>query len=122
MQTMISYLPTLVFCLIACLYAVITVLQFRKLPMAEQQAKVREWLLAAVSLAEAQFGSGTGKLKLSAVYSKFCAEMPWAAQVMSFEVFSGLVDTALEEMRTMIASNDAFAQIVSNLNTQGATV
>ena len=38
--------------------------RFLKMPTAAQREKVKEWLLWAVTQAEAELGSGTGKLKL----------------------------------------------------------
>ena len=42
--------------------------RFLKMPTAEQREKVKEWLLWAVTQAEAELGSGTGKLKLRQTY------------------------------------------------------
>ena len=38
--------------------------RFLKMPTSEQRERVKEWLLWAVTQAEAELGSGTGKLKL----------------------------------------------------------
>lgn len=83
----------------------IFVVRFFKLPGAEQLAKVREWLLWAVTKAEKDLGGGTGKLKLRQVYDLFVVRFPWIAKIISFEKFSGLVDDALEEMREMLKVN-----------------
>ena len=73
-------------------------------PTDEQIDKVREWLVLAVSLAEQKLGSGTGKLKLRYTYDMFLTKFPWLASVVSFETFSGLVDSALKEMRGMLSN------------------
>lgn len=88
------------------------VYRFAKLPSSEQLKKVREWLLFAVTEAEATLGSGTGQLKLRYVYDLFVEKFPWLVKVISFEMFSGLVDDALEEMREMLAKNAAVKAIV----------
>ena len=85
--------------------AVLFVIRFCKQPGSEQIAKVREWLLWAVTEAEKDLGGGTGRLKLRQVYDLFVVRFPWLAKVISFERFSGLVDDALEDMREMLKSN-----------------
>lgn len=91
-----------------------TAVKFFKLPSDAQLKKVREWLLYAVTEAEKQLGSGTGKLKLRYVYDMFIGKFPAVAKVITFEQFSILVDDALKEMREMIATNKAVAQHVGS--------
>ena len=88
------------------------VVRFTKLTKAQRIDQIKGWLLQAVILAEAEFGSGTGRLKLSAVYDKFCARFPWLAKIISFEAFSGYVDKVLIEMRELLAQNAAIAAVV----------
>lgn len=75
--------------------------------------KVLEWLLLKVTEAEAALGSNTGKLKLRMVYDEFIGKFTWLAKVISFDLFSRLVDDALEEMREMIANNKNVAAFVN---------
>lgn len=91
--------------LAALVVAGVFVLRYFNLPGEKQLAKVRKWLLWAVTEAEKDLGGGTGKLKLRQVYDLFVVRFPWIAKVISFEVFSGLVDDALEEMREMLKNN-----------------
>lgn len=86
--------------------------RYFKQPSTEQLAKVREWLLYAVTEAERELGGGTGKLKLRQVYDLFVTRFPWLAKIVSFETFSGLVDDALDEMRAMLKSNAAVKALV----------
>lgn len=90
----------------------ISVWRFQGLSEAEKINQIKAWLLQAVLLAEKQYGGGTGKLKLSSVYSEFCAQLPWLAKVITFEAFSGYVDEALEKMRDILANNSAIAAVV----------
>ncbi len=85
----------------------ITVYRYFNLPSEEQLEKVRQWLLKAVTEAERELGGGTGQLKLRTVYDAFLTKFPWLAPVISFSTFSGLVDEALDEMRTMLEKNRA---------------
>lgn len=94
--------------------AVYVAVKFFRLPSDAQLQNVRQWLLYAVTEAEAQLGSGTGKLKLRYVYDMFIGKFPAIAKVITFEQFSILVDDALEEMRDMLANNKAVAQLVNN--------
>jgi len=101
-----------------CLAAVvavagITIYRYFGLPRGAQLAKVREWLLWAVTRAEKELGGGTGKLKLRTVYDAFLTKFPWLAPFVSFKRFSELVDDALEEMRKMLDENEAVKALVN---------
>lgn len=90
----------------------VAVVRFAGLPTDAQLAKVREWLLWAVTEAEKDLGGGTGKLKLRQVYDLFVTRFPWLAKLVSFELFSAMVDDALEEMREMLDTNEAVKAFV----------
>ena len=62
--------------------------------------------------AEKELGGGTGKLKLRQVYDLFVVRFPWLVRVVPFELFSSMVDDALEEMRKMLENNKAVKAIV----------
>lgn len=103
---------------IVAMVALVTVagyvaVKFFKMPSDAQLKKVREWLLYAVTEAEKQLGSGTGKLKLRYVYDMFIGKFPAIAKVITFEQFSLLVDDALVEMREMLSNNKNVAAIVA---------
>ena len=98
------YLIVAALSIVAC--AVIAVLDFFKKPTEEQLKAVREWLLFGVVAAEKALGSGTGKLKLRYVYDMFLEKFPVIAQVLSFDKFSELVDSALEEMKALLSTNE----------------
>lgn len=82
--------------------------KFFNKPSDEQLKKVKEWLLYAVTKAEAKFGSKTGKLKLRYVYDLFLTKFTWIAMVISFDEFSDLVDAALKEMREILEKMKLF--------------
>ena len=81
-------------------------------PKEEQIDQLREWLLWAVTLAERELGCGTGVLKLRYVYDMFVERFPTLSGMISFDWFSELVDDALEQMRGMLATNQAVKAIV----------
>lgn len=87
---------------------------FFKLPTKEQIAKIKEWLLYAVTEAEKELGGGTGQLKLRQVYDLFVQRFPAVAAVISFDTFSLWVDEALEQMREMLTKNENVAAYVEN--------
>ena len=87
---------------------------FVKMPSDKQLNKVREWLLYAVTKAEKELGAGTGKLKLRYVYDMFVARFEWLAKVITFEMFSMMVDEALEQMKAMLEQNEAALKFVEN--------
>lgn len=107
MEFVINNWPVIFAGLVAAGAAVVFVYRFSGQRREQQLAKVREWLLWAVTEAEKDLGGGTGKLKLRQVYDLFVSRFPWLAKVVSFEKFSDLVDDALEEMRDMIKNNEA---------------
>lgn len=89
------------------------VILFFRQPTEKQLEKVKAWLLLAVTQAEAELGSGTGKLKLRYVYDLFIVRFDWLARVVSFEMFATLVDQALDEMREMLKNNPAALNLVN---------
>ena len=93
--------------------AVWYVYRYFNLPSEAQLAKVREWLLWAVTEAEKELGGGTGKLKLRQVYDLFVTRFPWLARIVPFDLFSSMVDDALEDMREMLKTNQAVKAHVS---------
>ena len=86
--------------------------KFLSLPTATQIEKAKEWMLFAVTKAEAELGSGTGQLKLRLVYDMFVERFPWLAKAVSFDTVSAWVDEALDDMREMLRMNDAVKELV----------
>lgn len=74
----------------------------------------KNWLVWAVSEAEAMFGSGTGKLKLRYAYELAIERFPVIAKFIPFALFSKMVDGALEIMRDMIENNKSIADALSD--------
>lgn len=91
------------------------IFKFSQLPKEEKYEQVRGWLLQAVILAEKEYGSGTGKMKLSSVYDSFCHALPWIAKTLTFEVFSEYVDDALKEAKDILSKNEAIASLASTM-------
>lgn len=89
------------------------VYKFFKLPNSKQMDKVKEWLIYACLQAELKLGSGTGVIKLRLVYDSFLSKFPWLAKVVSFELFSSMVDEALVTVREMLESNRAVRELVA---------
>lgn len=86
---------------------------FVKMPSNKQLEKVREWLLFAVTKAEKELGGGTGQIKLRYVYDMFVKRFVWLAKVISFEMFSIMVDEALDKMKDILESNKAVQEFVT---------
>ena len=87
--------------------------KFAGLPTKEQVAKIKQWLLLAVTTAEKELGNGTGQLNLRYVYDLFISRFPVAAKIVSFATFSMWVDEALESMRAMLKTNKSAQEYVS---------
>ena len=106
-----NWLLTVTFILMGIFYGWL-IWRFLKMSREEQVAAVREWLLIAVTEAERELGSGTGRLKLRYVYDLFVVRFPWMAKIISFAWFSELVDDALDEMHELLAKNTAVRKYV----------
>lgn len=85
---------------------------FVKQPSEKQLAKVKAWLLLAVVEAEKELGSGTGKIKLRFVYDLFIMRFKWISRLITFDMFSSLVDEALEEMKELLKTNHSIRLFV----------
>lgn len=96
---------------VVCVVAV-AVYRFYGLPSAKQIETIKEWLLYACIEAEKALGGGTGQLKLRYVYDLFITRFPAVARMVSFTVFSGWVDIALDQMKTLLEKNKAIAEVV----------
>lgn len=90
-----------------------TVYKFAGLPTKEQVAKMKQWLLLAVTTAEKELGGGTGQLKLRYVYNMFVEKYPVAAKIVTFGAFALWVDEALDGMKEMLRTNKAAQEFVS---------
>lgn len=78
----------------------------------------KNWLVWAVSEAEATFGSKTGKLKLRYAYDLAAERFPVITKFMPFALFSKLVDGALDVMRDMIENNKDIANAITDKVTE----
>ena len=107
MEFIINYWYIILAVIAILVVAAVAVYRYLGLPREEQLAKVREWLLWAVTEAEKELGGGTGKLKLRQVYDLFVTRFPWLARIVPFDLFSDMVDDALDEMREMLKNNQA---------------
>lgn len=78
------------------------IFHFTRMPGKKQEAKIKIWLLFAVTEAERQLGGGKGHAKLRQVYNGFVKRFPRAAKVVTFDTFSQWVDEALVEMKKVL--------------------
>lgn len=88
------------------------IVKFIRMPTEEQIKTVKECLLNWVVQAEAELGSGTGKVKLSEVYSQFCKSFPFLKTAVPFNTFSAWVDESLDQMREMLQSNQNLREVI----------
>lgn len=106
MKWLIDNWTLLVVLICAAVVVYIRFIKFSSLPDEEQIKQVKAFLLAIVVEAEKQFGSKTGKVKLSWTYSQFIKAFPNLAPVIPFELFSQWVDEVLETMRNLLSNNE----------------
>ncbi|MFJ3387476.1 hypothetical protein [Lysinibacillus sp. NPDC086135] len=67
-------------------------------PSDKRQELMLMWLIHAVDIAEKEFGSKTGSLKLSYVYKMFLGKYGILGMFMSQAIFESLVNKALKTM------------------------
>lgn len=79
----------------------------------------KNWLVWAVSEAEAMFGSKTGQLKLRYAYELAIKRFPLIAKLIPFSVFGKMVDAALEIMKNMIENNTSIAEAIKGAVIEG---
>lgn len=91
---------------------------FFKLSKEKQIEMIKQWLLLAVIEAEKQLGSGTGTVKLRYVYDLFINRFKFMSKIITFEMFSQLVDEVLETMRHLIETNVAVANYIGGNNNE----
>ena len=104
----------LIIAIVVVAVAIYIVYAFVKMPRSAQIAKFQEWLLWAVAEAEKSLGSGTGQLKLRYVYDMAIKQFPWIVTLVTFEVFGGWVDEALDWMRDQLKQNSAIEGYTMN--------
>ena len=88
--------------IVGAVLLIVGAISFYKMPKEEQIAKVKELILAWVTQAEKDLGSGTGPIKLRTVYDKFAKQFPVLFNVISFDTISDWVDEALEQMEALL--------------------
>lgn len=59
-----------------------------------------------------EWGIEPEKIKLRYVYDMFVQRFGWLAKVITFEMFSMMVDEALEKMKTMLSDNKEVQKLV----------
>lgn len=114
MDFLINYWWIIVIGIAAIAVVIYAIYAFAKRPTSEQIAKVKEWLLYAVTEAEKELGGGTGQIKLRYVYDMFLSKFPFLTKVISFDMFSTLVDEVLEKFRAMLETNPKLKNYVES--------
>lgn len=108
----VNYWAIIIALIAVIILGIILVKKFLDKPTAEQIITIKAWLLAAVTDAEKDLGSKMGRVKLSKVYDMFLNTFPKLSNIVTFAMFSKLVDEALEEMRKIITSNKRMQEYV----------
>ena len=108
------YYYTVIIIAVIIIGAAAAIYNFAKMGRDQQIKNIKQWLLYAVIDAERLLGSNTGKIKLRFVYDMFISKFKFMSYIISFDTFSMLVDEVLEEMRSLIETNDAVKAIVES--------
>lgn len=110
----IEFWPIFVAFICGVAITIILAVKFSKEPIEKKIQMVKEWLLFAVIQAERELGGGTGQVKLRYVWDMFIKTFPSLAPIVSFEMFSKLVDEALIQMRHLLDTNCDVLYYVEN--------
>ena len=116
MEKIIEYWPLAIAIIASIGVIAYFVYLFIKMPTSAQLQKVKEWLLFAVTEAQKEFGGGTGQIKLRYVYDKFLTKFPYLTSVISFALFSSLVDEALVKFKEILETNTRVQEYVEHDN------
>lgn len=116
MEWIVNNWPILLALVAIIVVVIYAICKFTKQPKEDQLAKIREWLLYAVTAAQKEFGSGTGQIKLRYVYDKFLTKFPAFAPIISFELFSNLVDEALVKFKEILETNRKIQNYIEENN------
>lgn len=98
MTILLANWELILFALLLLAFLFIKAKQFLTHPTEKRQELILMWLIEAVAIAEKQYGSKTGQLKLSFVYTMFVDKFGILATLVSKELFETLVDRALRIM------------------------
>ena len=112
MEKIIEFWPVLVGLIAGLIIIIFGIYNFVKKPRKEQLEKIKQWLLYAVTAAQKEFGSGTGQIKLRYVYDKFLTTFPAFVSIISFELFSQLVDEALVKFKEILENNNKVQEYI----------
>jgi hypothetical protein len=105
MRFFIDYWPVIVAFICGAVVALLLAVKFSKEPTERKIEMIKQWLLFAVIQAEKELGGGTGQVKLRYVWDMFIKTFPVLAPLVPFDVFSKLVDDALDQMRHLLETN-----------------
>lgn len=97
---------------IMIIVGIVTIKKFLAKPTEEQIKIFKNFLLAAVISAEKELGSGTGVLKLQAVYKEAVQYFPFIALTIPYKTFELWVDEAIVKMKELLAENEKLATFV----------
>ena len=86
--------------------------KFLSQPTSKQKERIRTILLNLVIMAEKEFGSKSGKLKFSVVYSELISKLSYLKYV-PLSVVESLIEESLTEMRHLLETNPKVAEIVN---------
>lgn len=114
MEKIIEYWPLILVTIASITVISYFIYTFIKWPTKKQIEKVKEWLLYAVTQAEKELGGGTGQIKLRYVYDKFLTKFPYLTSVITFDLFSKLVDEALVKFRDILENNNKVQKYINS--------
>lgn len=107
MSILLEHWDLILFGIFAILALIIKAKQFFSSPPEKRKELIMVWLVEAVHIAEERYGSKTGQLKLSLVYSMFVDKFGFVATLVSKQVFEELVEKALRIVEEEVNKKDS---------------
>lgn len=105
MKWFIENWSLLVIIAIVIFLGIVYINRFMRIPSAGKIELIKQWALYIVIEMERLYGNGTGSLKLAAAYDAFIKTFPDLVPIVSFELFSKVIDEALVRMRHLLSTN-----------------
>ena len=110
----LNYWHLIITALAMIVIAIVFIIDFIKKSPKERMDSIKQWAIYACALAESHLGSGTGQLKMRETYDMFLEKFPSLAEVITYEKYKAIAETALIEFKEMLKTNPNIQNIILN--------
>lgn len=107
-----EYWPIIIVAIAIICCAICAITNIFRTPSSALIENIRQWAIYACALAEKELGSGTGQLKLRATYDMFLKRFPNLFNIISFQMYQNIAESALAEFKKMLETNPSVKDII----------